>query len=241
MAEELGRAAKPSAADVLAKRKVYIAVMVQPSPGAPEGFTERLDAYWTAVEEQLSGLEAKAGAVNRIFIEGVIGRGDDALLMLEQPNLRAHNLVKGRIDSGAVLEAYEDDDLFGQVIDWGRCLQAGLISRTVADQVGHNYTEAAEKRQTHLESRLAEGIGEAEAALLLTGANNTVIPDSVERFIISPPQLDELERWVQAANEAIRRDMEAEARGEQPRAADPVGDAQGGASSSGLWTPGQAH
>ena len=238
-AEELGNIGKTPAGDIMTSRKVYIVTLVQPSPGAPAGFEERYNAYWAAVEQQVSQLEAKAGIVMRIFAEGVIGRGDDAMLMVQQSNPAAHSFVQRRVFAGAVFEELEDTDLFGQVIDWGRCLQSGLINRNVADTIQAHYTEAADKRIAHMSQRLSEGILESEAAVLLTGDQNIELPDGVERFIVSPPELDELSRWVEQANQAIQQQMAEEqaraAAGEAPTASGPTDQDNGG---SGLWTPG---
>jgi len=258
-AEDIGSVGKAEAGDILTSRKVYLVTMVQPSPGAPNGFEEKYNEYWNAVESHLSQLEAKAGVVMRVFAEGVIGRGDDAMLMVEQSNPGAHRLVRQRVSAGAVFEEFEDTDLFGQVIDWGRCLQSGLINRTVADTIQEKYTEASDKRIAHLQKRLEEGILESEAAVLLSGDPNIALPEGVERFVISPPELDALERWVQQANEAIRQQMAQEQAQEQPQAqtAGGGGDAPGHeghnhgpaghggppasgpeSGGSGLWTPG---
>jgi|TARA_B110000438_G_scaffold61712_1_gene62023 hypothetical protein len=238
-AEELGNIGKTPAGDIMTSRKVYIVTLVQPSPGAPAGFEERYNAYWAAVEQQVSQLEAKAGIVMRIFAEGVIGRGDDAMLMVQQSNPAAHSFVQRRVFAGAVFEELEDTDLFGQVIDWGRCLQSGLINRNVADTIQAHYTEAADKRIAHMSQRLSEGILESEAAVLLTGDQNIELPEGVERFIVSPPELDELSRWVEQANQAIQQQMAEEqaraAAGEAPTASGPTDQDNGG---SGLWTPG---
>ncbi|MDA0596378.1 MAG: hypothetical protein O2921_05930 [Chloroflexi bacterium] len=238
-AEELGNVGKAPAGDILTSRKVYIVTLVQPSPGAPAGFEELYNAYWAAVEQQVSQLEAKAGVVMRIFAEGVIGRGDDAMLMVQQSNPAAHSFAQRRISAGAVFEELEDTDLFGQVIDWGRCLQSGLINRNVADTIQAHYTEAADKRIAHMEQRLSQGILESEAAVLLTGDQNIALPDGVERFIVSPPELDELSRWVEEANKAIQQQMAEEqaraAAGEPPSAPGPAYQANSG---SRLWTPG---
>jgi len=238
-AEELGNIGKTPAGDIMTSRKVYIVTLVQPSPGAPAGFEERYNAYWAAIEQQVSQLEAKAGIVMRIFAEGVIGRGDDAMLMVQQSNPAAHSFVQRRVFAGAVFEELEDTDLFGQVIDWGRCLQSGLINRNVADTIQAHYTEAADKRIAHMSQRLSEGILESEAAVLLTGDQNIELPEGVERFIVSPPELDELSRWVEQANQAIQQQMAEEqaraAAGEAPTASGPTDQDNGG---SGLWTPG---
>ena len=160
------------------------------------------------------------------------------------PQLREGALL---IDmKGAVVEEFEDTGLFGQVIDWGRCLQIELISQKVAEDIQARYTEAAQKRTEHLHKRLEEGILESEAALILGGDPTVKIPDGIERFLISPPELDALERWVKQTNEAIRQQMaEEQARAREARAAQSgpaeqpgtTGD-DGGGNGSGLWTPG---
>ena len=240
-AEEIGSIGKATAGDILASRKIYLVTMVQPSPGAPDGFEQRYNDYWSAVEQQISNLETTAGTVNRIFAEGVIGRGDDAMLMVQQSNPGAHSVVRQRVSAGAVFEEFENTDLFGQVIDWGRCLQGGLINQTVADEIQTKYTEASEKRSKHLLKQLNEGILESEAGLLLSGDPSIAIPDGVEKFLISPPELDALQRWVQQTNEAIREQMaeeQARSRSDTSTGTPSEVEKTDGDSKSELWTPG---
>ncbi len=240
-AEEIGSIGKATAGDILASRKIYLVTMVQPSPGAPDGFEQRYNDYWSAVEQHISKLETTAGTVNRIFAEGVIGRGDDAMLMVQQSNPGAHSVVRQRVSAGAVFEEFEDTDLFGQVIDWGRCLQGGLINQTVADEIQTKYTEASEKRSKHLLKQLDEGILESEAGLLLSGDPSITIPDGVEKFLISPPELDALQRWVQQTNEAIREQMaeeQARSRSDTSTGTPSEVEKTDGDSKSELWTPG---
>jgi hypothetical protein len=223
--------------DLLTRRKVYIVPFIQPSPQAPDGFTQRFNAYWEAADKQISALEARAGVVNRVFAEGVLGRGDDALLMLEQTNRPAWRMVKDRVDSGARLDEYEDADLFGEVIDWSRCMSVGFITQSVAGAVSASYQDAALRRQRHLDKRLAEGLQEGEATLILSGSTDLQLPDDVEKFLVSPPELDALERWVRAVNEAARQQAEEAAGGGQ-RGPAPQRPTSDGRSAGKLWTPG---
>lgn len=225
--------------DLLTRRKVYIVPFIQPSPQAPQGFTELFDAYWNAVDRQISGLEARAGVVRRVFAEGILGKGDDALLMLEQTNRPAWRMVKARMDAGARLDEYEDPELFSELIDWGRCLSVGFISQGVASAVSASYEDAALRRQRHLDERLGQGLEESEAALILSGTTDLNLPDDVERFLVSPPELDALERWIRQVNEAARRaNEEAATRGQRPGQAPPPEPPQESGSASKLWTPG---
>ena len=237
MAEnELGKIERPDAGSVLGQRKAYIAALMYPMPGAPEGYAEKLDAYWAAVDDHVSRLEARAGTVKRILHEGIGSGGEEGLEIVEQINKPALRLIKTRVSSGATFEAFEDEDLFTQVLDWTRCLQVGLMNRKVAGTVQEAHSKASEERQKHVEKRLGEVIGEAEAALLLVGsARGLKLPDGTEVFNVVPPELDALERWIREANEAIR----AAAQGARESASRSEGDG-GGSSESGpkLWTPG---
>jgi len=235
-AEELGRIERPDAGGVLGQRKAYIAPLMYPIPGAPEGYAERLDAYWTAIDEHVSRLEARAGTVKRVMHEGVAQSGEGGLKIVEQINKPALALISSRISSGATFEAFEDEDLFTQVLDWTRCMQVGLVNRKVADTVQEAYAKAADERQKHVEKRFEEAIGEAEAALLLVGSSRGLtLPEGTEIFNVVPPELDALERWVREANEAIRaaasEAQEQATRGDTGEGSDPAAGPK-------LWTPG---
>ncbi len=237
MSPELGQVPRPEAGDVAAKRKAYVALLVPPSPGAPEGFDELFLAYWKSLDKHISGLEAKAGPVKRVLVEGVPRGGQAGLTMLERSNPAAAAIVATRLRSGAVFEALEDDALFAEVLDWGRCLQMGFVSRKVADIVQTHFKNANAERQKHLQSRLDSAVRPGEAVLLLTTRNESIAaPAGMERFLISPPELDELERWVRQVNEAILRAAEEE----EARMAAEEQQAQGGAPGAGPLPPGAA-
>jgi hypothetical protein len=77
--------------------------------------------------------------------------------------------------------------------------------------VSDAFKKASEERLKHLQSKLNEAIKLMEASLLLATRFDSVSPPpDVERFQVSPPELDELERWVRQANEAILRAVEDE-------------------------------
>ncbi len=202
---------RPVAADIAGKRKLYVALMVPPSPGAPDGFEERYSAYWKSADKNISQLESRAGVVKRVFVEGIARGGQAGLNMLERSNPAAYELVATRVKGGAVLEVFEDDPLFAEVLDWGRCLQVGFASRKVAQTVSDAFKKATEERLKSLQTKLNDGLKLMEAGLLLATRFDSVMPPpDVERFMVSPPELDELDRWVKQANEAIMKAMEEE-------------------------------
>jgi len=243
--EELGRIEKPEASAVIRKRKVYLVTMVSPLPGAPEGFTSRLKNYWDAINTNVSQLEARAGIVNRIFHEAVSVSGDLGLNLVSQVNQPAWSMVKSRMEAGATLEAFDNDDLFSQIVDWSRCMQVGLSSQAVADVIQENYAAAAEARFEGMSKALEEKIGDAEAAIvIISSARSIKMPEGAEQFNVMPPELDELVRWTREASEQAmaeaQRAQEAVAAGEDPHAGHDHSQDQPENGGSGLWTPGSA-
>lgn len=220
------------------KRSVFIVRLVQSLPQL-DGYGELVNGYWNAVRTQLERLEISSGPIKHVFAETVIGRGEDALVMLGQMNPEAQGLVRGLISSGSVFEDLEDADIFHELIDWSQCASQQLMSEKVRGIVESGHRETVEARTRHLSKRLDEGIGEGDSAVILTVSETIPIPSDVERYIISPPELDRLERWLQAKMQEAQRMMmnaEAEARSADGEA-DGGGESSSGQSGGGLWTP----
>ena len=232
MTEELGKVGKPPADDIAAKRKLYVAPLVYPLPGAPDGYATRLEAYWKAIDDHTAGLEARAGIVKRVFHEGISYGGEPGIDQLKQTNLPVYPLVNSRINSGATLEPLDDDDLFLEALDWGRIVQGGFASKKVAETVQESFEKASEARIAHMAKTLSEKIGPGEAALLIISSTRGIdIPNDIEQFNIMPPELDALSRWIQETAKA----QEAELQAAQARVAS--GEAASGAAASGAGVP----
>lgn len=238
-AEELGRIERPEPSGVLAARKLYVVPLVNPVAGMPEGFSSRLANYWEAVDKHLAGLEARAGLVKRVFHEGIAQSGQAAIEQLKQVDTAAYPLVHIRIEAGATFEAFDDDELLLESIDWSRCLQIGFISRNVAETISEAFSKSTEKRLAHMSKQLNEKLGASEAGvLIMSNTRGLKIPEGVEIFNIMPPELDELERWIQTTLESEARAADASPPG--PGAPEPEGQTppEGGkVQDSGLWTP----
>ena len=245
MTEELGKIEKPEAGDIIDQRKLYVIPLVYSLPGAPDGYASRLGAYWSAVDQHLNSLEAKAGIVKKVFHEGISFGGDPGVDQLKQTNLPAYPFINTRLQSGAVLEALDDDDLFMQVLDWGRIAQTGFSSQTVADTVQEAYTSAAEARMKHLATTLDEKLGPGEAGVVVISSLRDIkTPGDVEIFNIMPPELDQLNRWIEEQvrvqqAEAGRMAAAAQA-GQAPPAAAPATEPPQEDDGPALWTPGSA-
>ena len=216
-------------------RSLFIVRLVQPFPGL-EGYDAMLSNYWSAVKAQLDRQAMTSGAIRRVFVETVTGRGEDALVQLQQMNPQASTLVRGLTATGAVIEEFEDAELLAQLIDWGQCASQNLVSQQVREVVQSGQAEAAGARDEHLQKRLNDAIGDDDAAVVLAVSAQLPIPDRIERFIVSPPELDQLERWLRAKMEEARREMMERAEMQAGQAPD-AGSSAGQPSSGGLWTP----
>ncbi len=209
--------------------------LVQPIPQL-EGFEQLLTDYWNAVSNQMQRQEMSFGPIRRIFAETVLGRGDDAMLMLRQMNPGAHQLARSMVASGAKFEDLEDTELLHEVIDWTQCASQRISSQKVRSIIENGHREASEARMTHVANRLEEAIAEGESALVFVVSATMPIPEGIERFIVSPPELDRLERWLQAKMEEAQRELAAQAQAHS-HSPSPESPNPSQTSGGGLWTP----
>ncbi len=204
---KLGQITKPKAEMFMTKRKLYIVRLVGSTQHTPEEYEALCREYWREVDEHLSQLETRVGTVAKVFAEGITGKGEDARVSLERSNALAWIMVKPRLETGAAFEQLEDTELLLQMIDWGRCLDAPFASRKVAEKIHSFFTEVTSKRASFHIDALNKGINGTEAALLLTTSPDINLPKNIERFVISPPSLDKLERWMREEMERVQREM----------------------------------
>ena len=216
----------------LTKRKALIVRIVQPLPTLP-GYEEMATAYWDAARVHASRQESTIGPFKQVFVEGVMAHGADGMLALQQANPGLHRFVKGFADSSAALVPFEDPELLQETADWSECLNVQPRSEKVRQILIDQYTQAAEARNAHLTAILDSSIGLGEAAIILTLSDALPLPPDIERYLVSPPELDQLNRWL--------REQLALAQQEMMRAAQEQGSGPSGQlnpdSGSQLWTP----
>ena len=217
-------------------RSLFIVRLIQTFPGL-EGYEAMLSNYWSAVKVQIDRHAVTSGPINRVFVETVTGRGEDAIIQLQQMNPQASTFVRGLAANGATVEEFEDAELLAELIDWGQCASQNLMSAKVRNVVQSGQAEAAGIRDDHLRKRLNDVIGDEDTAVVLAVSPQLPIPDRIERYIVSPPELDQLERWLREKMEEARREMMERAQ-QQASAASSSDPSAGQSSSSGLWTPG---
>jgi hypothetical protein len=199
-AQPLGRIQRPEAGVVLGEKKLYVAALVYPIPGAPKGFADRLSAYWKAIDDHVGRLESRAGIVKHVFHEGIADAADAGLEAVKEVNEPALAMIKSRVDAGAEFEALEDDEAFAEAVDWSRCVQLGFMSRKVAEMVSESYRKATEARLEHMKRTIEESLGTSEAGLLIAASTRGLqLSATIHIYNVVPPQLDELMRWLRDA------------------------------------------
>ena len=212
MSEQLGRIEKPEAERFRKGKKLYLVPVVYCGDEAPDEYKAKCRQYWQQVAEQLANLASKIGKVNRIYHESVFRSGEEGIRAIERLNRGGYPLAKEQWDGGASLEAVEDEDLLGEVMDWQRCVMLGFMSEKVASKVSALYVEAAKRRNEAMASRMADSLKEDEAGLLFVQEGHSLqFPAEIEVFSIFPPALDEIHRWLrdQASLEIQRGGQEA--------------------------------
>ncbi len=212
MSEELGKLERPLASQFEGKRILYQVALVYAGAGAPREYTERVDRYWQQVEEQLTGLEMKLGFVKRLYHESVSASGEEGMKLLERLHPPTSRIAQGRTLVGAQLEALEDEEVLTEAVDWERMLMTGFMSQKVARTVSGFFSEASRKRYEVMARRLDETLKPGEAGILFISEGHRVqFPQDIEVFVVSPPALDELRRWLRDHAEALERAARKEA------------------------------
>jgi hypothetical protein len=157
--------------------------------------------------------------------------------------LRKMRQAEERKKTGAKFSELENLEILQKVIDWSKCLNSGLTNRSVAEKISEELKNESQARIDFIKSSLDKNLEDGESAIIFTGNQEISIPEDVEKFIISPPELDLVAQWVKKAQEAMEAQMKEqyEAQAKAQAAASSQKDETSNSSSekpdSGLWTP----
>lgn len=197
MSEEIGKIERPEAEGFKKGRKLYFVPLFYTGRDAPAEYLEKLDKYWNQVEQHINNLEAKLGQVSRIFHELVPASGEDGVKSIKDLSEKCYEIVKSRLEKGVPLEATEDSELLTEFMDWGRCLGIGLQNQKVFTRVYESYVEISKKRNEFIARHIDETLRADEAGIFFMREGHQVqFPADVEVFYVSPPALDEINRWL---------------------------------------------
>ncbi len=238
MSDEIGKIEKPSSKDIIGKRKAFICVLLQAPPEASKDLHELIQKYWEALDANITNLESKAGIVKRIFVEGIPGKGEDVSISLKEASLGAWNVLQQRISSGAEFEEFENLEILQKVIDWSKCLNVGLSNRNVAEKISEELKKESEARIDFISKSIDGNLKDGESCIIFTGNQEIDLPDDVEKFIISPPELDTVAQWVKNAQAAMEAQMKQQFEAQQQAPQNIEGnESDQDKPDSGIWTP----
>jgi hypothetical protein len=196
MPEQLGKIERLEAERFKQGKKLYLVPLVYSGEEAPDEYKEKCSRYWQQVAEQLTNLASKIGKVNQVYHESIFQSGEDGMKVMKTLNPSSYQIAKTQCDNGAIFGTVEEEELFGEVMDWQRCLMLGFISDKVASKVSEFYVEAAKKRNEFIAKKISETLKDNEAGLLFIREEHSVqFPSDIEVFSIFPPALDEIHRW----------------------------------------------
>jgi hypothetical protein len=196
MPEQLGKIERLEAERFKQGKKLYLVPLVYSTEEAPDEYKEKCSRYWQQVAEQLTNLASKIGRVNRIYHESIFQSGEDGMKAMKKLNPSSYQIAKTQCDNGAIFETVEEEELFGEVMDWQRCLMLGFMSDKVASKVSEFYIDAAKKRNEFIANKISGTLTDNEAGLLFIREEHSVqFPSDIEVFSIFPPALDEIHRW----------------------------------------------
>jgi hypothetical protein len=223
MPEQLGKIERLEAEHFKQGKKLYLVPLIYANEGAPDEYKEKCSRYWQQVAEQLTNLAAKIGKVNRVYHESVFQSGEEGMKAVQKLNPGSYGIAKTQCDNGAILETVEDEELFGEVMDWQRCLMLGFVSDKVASKVSGFYVDAAKKRNEFIANKISETLKDDEAGLLFIREEHSVqFPPDVEVFSIFPPVLDEIHRWYRDQARLRTEKMAEESKGKTEEKAEEV-------------------
>ena len=107
------------------------------------------------------------------------------------------------------------------------------MSQQVADMITNQLKEESEKRIDYIKNSLNNNINEGESALIFTGNQDIQIPENIEKFIISPPELDMVAQWIKNAQQEMEEKIRNQYNTQQEKEKKDGSDK----TDSGLWTP----
>ncbi len=202
MFEELGKIEKPAAEDYKKGRKLYLVPLIFKGREPEAEYLEKFERYWIQVEIQISDLELKLGKVNRIYHELIAVSGENGVKLVKEFSEKSSQVVEKRLAGGAQLEAVEEADMLTEFMDWGRCLAVGLENQGVLIKVYESYKEANKKRNGYISKQINETLKADEIGVLFIREGHQVqFPPDVQVIYVSPPALDEIERWLRDRRE----------------------------------------
>jgi hypothetical protein len=209
MAQELGKLERPTAESFEGTRKLFLVPLVYSPSEPPADYVGMLERYWAGARNQIRRLADRTGPIRHIYHEGVAVADEPGLQQIERMSPRSHALIADYVkEDEAKIEALEDAETFYEMLDWHRCLMAGLASRKVMDLALNGYRDSTKRRFEHMAQRIDQTLKPGDSGILLMPEENSLqFPKDIQVFYVAPPALDDVHRWLR--DQAQRERAEA--------------------------------
>lgn len=195
MPETLGKIEKPNVEEFKKGRKLFLVPLIYARDNFPQDYLKLVEQYWQQASEQINNLELKIGIINKIYYETNLYDGEEGLNAIKEMNEKGYQLIKKKYDTGAEVQATEDEKLFYEFVDWGNCLQV-IMTEKVFQKVTEYFQEAGQKRYSFIAQQIDATLKENEVGVLFIREQHAVqFPASIQVFYIAPPALDDIHRW----------------------------------------------
>ncbi|MDA8334756.1 MAG: hypothetical protein M0Z41_07165 [Peptococcaceae bacterium] len=196
MNDVLGQLERPQADTFDRTRKLYLVPLVFLPREVPQELDALVDNYWQQTGDQLRNLQKKLGPVNRVYHEMAAEEGEGILTFLDHSGQKSASVVRSLCEQGAVLERTEDMDLLGENIDWGNCLSV-IMTPKVYEFVSGHYRDTLAARWAQIAARIDKTLPTDGAGVLFVRSDHAIqFPPGIQVFYVSPPALDEIQRWL---------------------------------------------
>ncbi|MGK5091733.1 hypothetical protein WDW89_06905, partial [Deltaproteobacteria bacterium TL4] len=169
---------------------------------APEELARR---YWHDIEELLTKLERSFGQISKLYHEANFMTGDEGLKNVQRINGKGSQMITGKVEKGARVEALEDKENFFEIFDCQLFLSMRFASKNVLEKLAKTiedmmdvYEAAIQKRRAHIPQQILNTLKEGETGILMMREEERIkiqFPSEVNVILVMPPVYNEIEKW----------------------------------------------
>ncbi len=213
---ELGKIEKPSADQYKNDRKLILIPLLFLVSKQNSTINDYVDRYWKQAFDQVYELQGKIGMADYIFHEMLVD-DKDIKKTTESYGCGSYLIIESALEEGTKFKVIEDRELFEVFMDWNRIIQTSqIMTKSVYDVVSENYKKSIEARDEYLQNTINKELGPQQTALLfLEEGHKLQFDPDIQVFYVSPPALDELEKYVRSEYEKTMKERQEKAAAEK--------------------------
>ena len=223
MSETLGKIDKPEVSMFAGKKKIIMVPLLFMPPTENDTLKGLVDKYWQEARTKVSELQDQLGSAKYVFHEMLVN-DKDLKKTVDALGCSSYGIIEDAQKRGTELKIIEDKDLFEEFMDWNRILSTcGISTRKVYDKLTSELKDAGDRRNDTMYKKILDSIGENDIVILMLQEGHKIqFPSDIDVFYVSPPALNDLEKYVrdEYMKEMKKRQAEAEKAKEKPEKAE---------------------